>query len=193
MIKKLYFLSFLLFGFLMVNTFTMAQETELSNKDQRKLEKEQKKDAQKAQDAEKVEILKNLLTKKFFVFQGSRLNGPGGDSWALTQDINFLAVMDTNTVLQFGFHGLVGWNGAGGITIEGIVDNYSFDDGGDKNAMTVTSQVRERIGRSRAYFVITVRDDGRANLDLTVAGATYRMNGRIVNPVEAGVFKGQYY
>lgn len=177
----------------MISSIAISQETGLSKKEQKKLEKEQKKKEQQALDAEKVEILKNLLSTKFFVFQGSRLIGPGGQSWALSNSINFLAVNDTNVILQFGFEGLVGWNGAGGITIEGFEDNYNFDDGGDKQAMTVSSTVREKIGRSRAYYVITVRDNATADLDLTVSGGTYRMTGRIVEPEEAGIFKGQYY
>lgn len=191
--RKILSFAVLVIGLLVLHAGALAQETELSSKEQRKLEKEQKKKAKAAEGAEKIEILKKLLSTKFFVFQGSRLIGNGGDTWALTQDINFLSVIDTNATLQFGFHGLVGWNGVGGITIEGYLDNYNFDDGGKSKSMTVSAQIREKIGQKNGYVVINVRDDGSADLDVTVPGGTYRMTGRIVNPYEAGIFKGEYY
>lgn len=193
MLNKLFTIVLLIAGFLMIGNSSFAQETELSSKEKRKLEKEEKKKAKASRDAEEVEILKELLSTKFFVFQGSRLRGNGGDTWALTPNINFLSVIDTNVVLQFGFEGLVGWNGVGGITVEGYQVTYEFDDGGDSKSMTVSGQMREKIGHSHVYYVINVRDDGSADLDLTIPGGTFRMSGRIVNPYEAGIFKGEYY
>jgi hypothetical protein len=134
-----------------------------------------------------------MLQNKFFVFQGTRLRGRDGRTWSLSPNINFLAVADTNIIIQFGFEDLVGWNGAGGITIEGYQDNYNFDDGGDTQAMTVSSQIREKLRNNRAFYVLSVRDDGSADMELTVSGGTLRMSGKMTTPVEAGIFKGQYY
>jgi hypothetical protein len=170
-----------------------GQETEPSKKEQRKLEKEQKKQAKKESESAELQVLKNMLENRFFVFQGSRLRGRDGRTWSLSQNINFLAVIDTSVIIQFGFEELIGWNGAGGVTVKGTADNYNFDDGGKSKAMTVSSQVQERIGNSRVYYVLTVRDDGTADMDLTVSGGTYRMTGKITNPAQSGIFVGQYY
>lgn len=174
-------------------TGAVAQETTITKKEQKKLEKEQKKKEKDERAAADLELLKNMLQNRFFVFQASRLLAPSGQNWSVAPNINFLSIMDTAAVYQFGFEQLVGWNGAGGYTLEGFVVTYEFDDGGERKTMTVSATISPNIGQGRAAFILTVLDNGNADLDMTVSGGTLRMSGRVVSPAETGVFKGEYY
>jgi len=40
--------------------------------------------------------------------------------------INFVRVAGEETIIQLGVHGFIGYNGLGGITLEGMITDYLF-------------------------------------------------------------------
>ncbi len=156
-----------------------AQDTMLTKKEQKKLERVKKKKKRAEQNADEKEKLAKLLSHKFFVFRASRIYNNSGQSFSVSPNINFLSVIDTLVTFQFGFDQLIGWNGVGGITLEGFTENYVFNENKDsKKTMTVESRVRPANSVGSPYFTITVMDDGQANLNLTMSrGGTIRMTG----------------
>lgn len=171
---------------------SFAQESTTSAKSQKKLEKEQKKKEKELQAAKDREQLTNLLKNKFFVFKASRLQGPQGQSFSVPPDRNFLIVNDTLILYQFAFDNIVGWNGVGGATMEGYITNYTFNDGGAKKPLTVSSRITPKIGQGNSRFSITVRDSGDGNMELMLGDGTRLMLvGNIVNPPDSGINVGR--
>ncbi len=171
-----------------------SQESTSSKKEQRKLEKEQKKKEKEMQAAEAKEVLAKLLENKCFVFKASRLQGPQGASYSVPPDRNFLGIQDSLVIFQFAFDNVVGWNGVGGATMEGFLNNYTFKKGEKNKPMIVESRIAPKIGSGSPYFMLTVMDSGDANLELRLGdGTRLKLNGIVTNPVESGINIGRTY
>ncbi|NOX85021.1 MAG: DUF4251 domain-containing protein [Chlorobi bacterium] len=170
----------------------MAQDTVLTKKEQKKLEREKKKKERAAENEAVTEKLVKLLSHRFFVFKATRVYDNSGRSFSVSPTINFLSVIDTLVTFQFGFDQLIGWNGVGGVTSEGYTEGYVFNENKDsKRPMTVQSRVRPVKSVGSPYFTITVMNDGQADLNLTTSrGGTIRMSGEIWDPRDAGIYKG---
>jgi len=170
-----------------------AQQHILTQKEIRKIEKKKRKMIRLKRSLKSRAFYANLLKRHYFVFQADRLYGPGGLSYSVSPDINFFAVFKNKVVLQFGFQGIIGWNGVGGLTAEGFLDTYHFNPGKSlKKALTIHGTIRPRGGGGSPYFNMTINDDGYATLDvLMIGGGRISMGGRLVSPQNASVFKGQ--
>ncbi len=172
-----------------------AQDTvKMTKREIRKAERKKRKEQKEKEALEQRLKYAKMLKEKKFVFQADKLFAPDGVSFNVTPSINFFAVNDSVAVFQFGFEGVIGWNGVGGLTYDGYVQNYKFNPGKKRNqAMSAEAQVRSRHRASTAYFTITVMDNGSASVNITppYGGGSLRMSGQIVSLDEAKVFKGQ--
>jgi len=171
-----------------------TQEITNSKKEQRKALKEQeKKDIAISADNQKNELAK-LLECGYFVFKASRLSGPRGDSYSVPPNLNFLAVDDSIVIYQFAFDNVVDWNGVGGATMEGYLDNYKYNDGGKNKPMTVVSRIKPKIGQGSPYFNISVMDNGDARLDLMLNhGVRLKLSGNVTSIPDSGIFVGKSF
>ncbi len=173
---------------------TFAQNTvNLSKNEQRKELRQKKKEAKKKENLKQRLQYAKMLKEKNFVFQADHLMGPQGNSFFVSPDINFLAVFKNKVVFQFGFEGIVGWNGVGGYTAKGFSKSYKFYPGKNRNsALSVRSVVLPQIGNGSGYYQLSVMDNGRAELNITMPnGGTLEMSGRIVHNDKAHIFIGQ--
>ncbi len=191
--KKLIYLFVLLFAIsLAFPTAGTAQTKQLTKKEQRKLEKQKKKEERQKKSAAMRKYYLHLLKNKRWVFQATRLYGPGGQMFNVSPDINFVAVKDSMIVLQFGFQNVMGWNGVGGVTAEGFLSEYNFSSGKNhKAALTVSAHIRPKFGGGSPYFTMTVMNDGSAEISVTlINGQLLRMGGQLYAPQNASVYKG---
>ena len=188
--KLIYFLSaVILFGFMM-NQPVMAQSN-VSKKEQRKIEKQKKKQArEKASLAMRTKYMK-LLKDKRFVFEAQKVYLPAGGNTNVATNVNFLGIKDGVVVVQFDFPGVNGPNGLGGITAQGKLENWSFDPGkNSKQAMTVSGQVSPRGSVNRVIFTLSVSNDGLGDLQVNLNNSSFRMTGQLVSLEEAHIFQG---
>jgi hypothetical protein len=169
-----------------------AQGRRLTKKEIRKIERRKPKVARLKASLRSRAYYANLLKHHFFVFQADRLYGPGGMSYSVSPDVNFFAVVKNKVILQFGFQGIVGWNGVGGLTAEGFLAKYNFSEGKSlKRALTVAGNIRPRGGGGQPYFYMTINNNGNAYLEvLMIGGGRIRMSGHVVAPSQAAVYKG---
>ncbi len=173
---------------------SFAQAThKLTKKEQRKLERKKKNEAKEKKAMEERMQYAKMLKEKNFVFQADQLMGPRGESYSVSSDINFLAVLHNKVVFQFGFEGITGWNGVGGFTLKGTSKDYKFYPGKKRNSqLMVRSKVLPHIGNGSAYFQLSVMDNGRAQLNIMMSnGGILEMWGRIVSNDKAHIFVGQ--
>lgn len=181
-------LSFLLF---VIPSSSFAQETELSQKEQKKLDKEKKKQEKEAASLAEQKFYAQMLENKQYVFMGNTLSGDAGAVYSVTPKFNFLSVNGDQVVFQFSFDGIVGWNGIGGITLKGEIEDYKFEPAKTTNKpMRVTARIKTTTHWGKPYFTLTVFEDGYASITMSVKSGTVNMNGQVVKPEDSGVYEG---
>lgn len=169
----------------------MAQETMLTDKEKRKLEKEEKKKQKEAEDLANYYEAKSMVDTKRFVFTASEAYA--GGVIGLDQKTNFFLVSENDATLQTAVPVLEGYpnpNGIGGITVDGKVDTYEVKIKGEKKPITVQITFKPNPGQGRGVhtFVLVVYGDGYAELQFP--GSVTRLKGYIQKPEDAKIYKG---
>jgi hypothetical protein len=185
------FIGILLLALALSGQTAWAQHQQLTKKEKRHLEQMRKKKERTLEHQASRAYYMELLSKKYFVFEADYLVGPEGQSFILTPNINFMSVNGNNVVLQFGFDGVVGWNGVGGITVRGNLSNYKVDTTRRNNLM-VTTDVNLIGPGLPPHITLNVSDDGTAFLTILPAtGGPINVYGQIFSPQKAAIFEGQ--
>jgi len=181
----------------LLGTITYAQEeameqAEKSKKELRAEKKTAKKAERQAANAEALVKSNSLLASKQWVLEATRVYSKSGRSFNLDPNINFVSIQEKDGVVQLSFSGLVGWNGIGGITLEGNVTKYE-----------VREPKKEGTGASVKAFMmsaprsvdIEIRISSGSFADATIRSNTtsgrIRFTGQLVHPAESSVYKGQ--
>ena len=182
----------LLAAFLILASNVFAQETQLSNKDKKKLEKEEKKKQKDANELAEWNETKALAESRRFVFTATEMFTADG-SISLDSRTNFFYVIGEDATLQFTFVGLQGEpnsNGLGGITLKGNVTKYNYKADNFKKPVTIEVMVKPRAGQGRGIhqMVLTIYGEGYAEMLMPDNGA--RLKGRILKPEDSKVYEG---
>ena len=168
------------------------EEAEKSKKELRAEKKAAKKVERQAANEEALMKSNALLAGKQWVLEATRVYGKSGRSFNLDPNINFVSIQEKEGVVQLSFSGLVGWNGIGGITLEGNVTKYEVKEpkkegtGASVNAfmMSAPRSVEIDIRISSGNFAdATIRSN-------TTSGRI-RFTGQLIHPSESSVYKGQ--
>ncbi len=191
--KKLIYIIgiFLIAGFLF-GEVANAQNVKLTKREKHHLEQLRKKKERSMKRAISREYYTRLLKDKYFVFQADFLTGPQGTSFILSPDINFMSVNGNKVILQFGLNGVIGWNGVGGITVNGTLSDYEIHTGEKKNNLTMRTNVNLIGPGLPPNISMNVSDDGTGQLIVQPAGGPpFIVYGQIVAPKKANIFIGQ--
>lgn len=122
------------------NTTTFAQEVAekpLTEKEQRKLArkkaKEERKKAKelakkqaKAEEQARYQMAFEGMKGQSFVLQANQVYDRYGNIAQVTNTINFIKLEGEKCVVQLGFEGIVGFNGVGGITLDGKISDLEI-------------------------------------------------------------------
>ena len=171
----------------------MAQvNSDLTPKEQRKLEKQKKKEARQAEDMAELKVVNKMVKDTAFVFVANTLYGSRGSSFHVDPSINFLGVSHGKAVYQFAFNGLVGWNGIGGATFEGDITKYVFKESDNLKKASDLSMNFRATGVAGSPYVSMSFFGRKATVDILFStGERVRMDGVIKSVKDAGVYKGQ--
>ncbi len=171
----------------------MAQvNSNVSPKEQKKLEKQKKKEAQQAEDLAELKTVNKMVKDTAFVFVASTLYGDRGSSFRVDPSVNFLGVSHGKAVYQFAFNGLVGWNGIGGATFEGNITKYEFKESDNlKKASGLTMNFRSPGVAGSPYVTMSFFGTKATVNILFSTGERVRLDGEIKSLNDAGVYKGQ--
>ena len=189
MIKKLG--SLLIVVLLIINTGWAQTE----NPDSKNLSKEEKKAlklAKKEEDARKrEEALVNyqaIAENKMWVLEAHTVFEKGGRSFPMNPSVNFVSVEDDETTIQLSFNGILGWNGVGGITLEGKTTKYEVSE--SKNAITIT-MTAIGSGMGPVDLLVTVGSDGSGRATASGNwGERITFAGNFVSFEDSNVYKG---
>lgn len=170
--------------FLVNANYIIAQE-------EKKLSKKERKELKKQQQIEKKQAIMALLDSKSWVIEAHTVFDRYNQSYQLNPSINFVGIKDDEGALQLGFNGLIGWNGVGGITIDGSVTKYEVKEGKGNSSPTVNLRFQGR-GIGSATINLTVNTSGQATARVNGDfGDRITFSGMIKSLEESIVYKGQ--
>lgn len=172
-------------SFFLINfSSTIAQEKE-------KLSRKEKKELKKQQQIEQKKALLDLLVGKAWVIEAHTVFDRYNQSYQLNPSINFVGIKGDEGALQLGFDGLIGWNGVGGVTIDGVITKYEIKEGKSNSSPTVNLRFQGR-GIGSANINITVNSSGQATARVSGDfGDRITFSGMLRSIEESSVYKGQ--
>jgi hypothetical protein len=165
-------------------TSSIAQE-------ENKLSKKEKKELKRQQMEGQRQAILDLLESRTWVIEAHTVYDRYNQSYQLNPSINFVGVKENEGALQLGFNGLIGWNGVGGVTIDGQVTRYEVKDGQKDNTPSVVLRFQGR-GVGFATINVTVNISGQATARVSGDfGERISFSGVIKSLEESIVYKGQ--
>jgi len=171
--------------FVVVNTGFGQEETE----DQTKSKKEQRKQDKDEMYAANLKAIQSLVADSSFVVEAYSLRGRNTVNYFVSPSTNFIKVDRDKVIIQTANSVGLGYNGLGGITIEGNIREYDIfnNDHGANVQIQFSSAV---IGFSTLN--ISVNASGNANAYLRTAfGGYISFSGDFVGLSETSTYQGQ--
>jgi len=170
--------------FLLFTHSAFAQENQ-------KLSKKERKELKKQQQIEQKKAILDLLYGKEWVIEAHTVFDRYNQSYQLNPTINFVGVNGEEGAMQLGFNGLIGWNGVGGVTIDGSVTKYEIKEGKENQSPVANLRFQGR-GVGSASINITVNTSGQATARVSGDfGDRITFSGIIKSLEESTVYKGQ--
>jgi hypothetical protein len=179
----------------MLISFDHLSAQQLQDPDTKSLSREEKKTLKKSKKEEENRARQEALSgyetiasEKAWVIEAHTVYNKGGGSFPMNPTTNFVRVNGDETTFQLAFNGIAGWNGIGGITLDGHVNKYVVSE--NKNAITI-SMLAMGPGMGPVDVLITVGPDGNGRATISGNwGERITFAGRFV-PFEASrIFKG---
>ena len=163
---------------------TIAQE-------EKKLSRKERKELKKQQQLEQKKVILELLYSKQWVIEAHTVYDRYNQSYQLNPSINFVGIKNEEGALQLGFDGLIGWNGVGGVTIDGNVTKYEVKEGKEKSSPVLNLRFQGR-GAGSATINVTVNSSGQATARVNGDfGDRITFAGVIRSLENSTVYKGQ--
>jgi hypothetical protein len=166
-----------------------AYSQNISKKEARAKAKAEKRAAREAAEAANAAMVQQLIEQRHFVLEATFLANKGGQRFSVSPTLNFIMVEKDQATFQFGEGSRVGYNGVGGVTMDGRVQNYKYKTD-KKGVIHLDFQIATSMG---TIFVSMMIMPATANADATVSGTgpnKLYYTGNIVAPEKSRVYKG---
>ncbi|WP_075602864.1 DUF4251 domain-containing protein [Saccharicrinis aurantiacus] len=169
-----------------------AQETEkkMTRKERRALEKEQKEAEQKLYEEQQSALIKLAIDSANWVLEADMLFDRYGKSVNVSSTLNFIGVTNKYATVQLGRNSGIGYNGVGGVTVDGRVTKYEVDYNEKKGTYFIVLIVSSSLGT----FDIRMNTNNTGDMvDATIKGngpQSVRYNGRLLPTTMSSIYKG---
>ncbi len=183
-----YFL--LLMVLIVLNIKSIAQDQDKSKEKQKKELKSAKKAYKDSVKTSGIMHLNSLIIGRKWTLETDIVYGEHGKFFNVNPIYNFVSVQNEGGIIQLSFNNVVGWNGMGGVTVEGRISDYEVlqpkkEGGGVTLKAVITSQA------SSADMTLRVLNNDRAEVSIKgVWGLRLTFSGRLMHASESGVYKG---
>lgn len=168
-------------------SITMAQTSE---KELKKIERAKKKKAREQQYSQNKEEFLELLNNKNFTIKATTLQSRNSFTYNVTPITNFIKVEGDEVTVQTagGMH--PGYNGLGGLTINGRITKYEVAEESDSHSINATIMFNSAVlGHSTMYLSIQPTGNTTARISDNWGGRiTYRGTFEDLN--ESRVYEG---
>ena len=164
---------------------------EVSKEEWRQMSKKERKEYKMAAQIANQKKTVALLESRAWVLEAVQIQNKYGESANIQPTLNFVGVSGENATAQLGASDGIGWNGVGGITVEGKIRTYKLKEGKPGSGVSLRIDI---MGASSGSLNLSIQanPDGSATAtvsDNTGGRITYR--GTIVPLSESRVYKGQ--
>ena len=157
-------------------------------KEEKKAAKAEKKEQQEKADAERAVVIKNSIDAKQFVLEASFLADKRGQKVVVDPIFNFIGVDGEKGAFQFSKGTAVGYNGVGGVTVEGNVSNYE---------VSVTKKgvysIDFRISASFGSIFVSMNVFPNGQTEAAISGSNtskLKYSGNLLPLAESRIYKG---
>jgi hypothetical protein len=183
-------LTFVVAFVLVMGAYSQEETKQLSPKELRKLQKEQRK-AEKAAEAERMaELTKLMVEQQKFVLEADFLSDKYGQRAPVTPTINFVLVDSLVGTIQFGDAQRIGYNGVGGATVDGRITKYEYSTVGKKgDSYSIQMIFMSSIGS----YDISLMVSASGNADASIRGnwsGQLNYHGKLVPLSLSRIYKG---
>jgi len=152
--------------------------------------KSEKKERKQKESDEQLQALYKVIESKQFVVEASQVYGNAGDVFNVMPSVNFFAIDSSYSTIQLSFVGIVGWNGVGGVTVDGRIDRFDLNDFVSGKPLALNGSINQRIG-GNTQFTMYVYSSGMANVTVTGNwGSSITFQGRLFTLADSKVYKG---
>jgi Domain of unknown function (DUF4251) len=173
---------FLILGFGLISYSIHAQDV--------KLTRQEKKELKQAELQANFNAIDTLLQRRTFVIEADFLENQYGRQVPVTSVLNFIMLDSSKAVLQTGSNSRIGYNGVGGVTAEGNIQNYKVSKDSRNLTYTVTFSVMTNVG----IFDVLMNISSNTNATAKITGLSrgqLTWDGRFQNLYKSDVYKGQ--
>lgn len=134
---------------------------------------------------------KELLESQAWVLEATQLQDRYGETYIIESTLNFVGINKEEASVQLGTSHDVGYNGVGGITLDGRVLSYEISEGNRKNSgFSVTMNLMgSSMGSTTIMMHVSGSGSARATVT-TIEGDRVTYSGDIVPLNESRVYKG---
>ena len=181
----------LLVAFVFVlGAFSQEETQQLSKQEIKKLQKEQKKAEKAAEEERMAEVTSFMVHQQQFVLEADYLSDKYGQRVPVTPTINFVMVDSVAGTVQFGSAEAIGYNGVGGVTVDGRVTKYEYSVIGKKED---SYSIRLILMSSIGTYDITLMVNSQGYADASIRGnwsGQLNYHGKLVPLTLSRVYKG---
>jgi Na+-transporting methylmalonyl-CoA/oxaloacetate decarboxylase gamma subunit len=181
----------LLLAFVFVlGAFSQEETQQLSKQEIKKLQKEQKKAEKAAEEERMAEVTSFMVHQQQFVLEADYLSDKYGQRVPVTPTINFVLVDSVTGTVQFGSAEAIGYNGVGGVTVDGRVTKYEYSVIGKKED---SYSIRLILMSSIGTYDITLMVNSQGYADASIRGnwsGQLNYHGKLVPLTLSRVYKG---
>jgi len=187
-----YTVSILLFSvFLFSSVLSNAQEDAgLTEKQQRKADKEKAKEEKEAKEAAEWLAFQKLANDQTFVVQFEKMTNPRtGKVYIVSRRLNFLYANGEEVKVQFETTTSASENGLGGRTISGTISNYKYKKPKNNNKpIYINFDITTKFNQQNFNITVTVYSGGIALVSF--GGGTSDINGTFTAIENASINMG---
>lgn len=160
-----------------------------TTKETRKEAAQQKKEKKKAEIERQYKHTDSLLTGRRFILEAQFLINNIGQRVNVITTLNFISIDSLAGVIQVGNPQRVGYNGVGGVTVQGRVINWKLEKDNKRKNFFLTMTIQGNIDIYDVSMTIDCTGYTSATLNGVNTGKLI-FEGNLVSRKESSVFKG---
>ena len=158
-------------------------------KEERKAAKQAKKEVRMQEDKANTAKLKSLVETKKFVLEANTLYDKTNTAYVISSNLNFVGFDGEFSTIQFSFNGLVGWNGVGGVTLDGSISKMEIKENKNGVGFTVNAVVQNK-GGGLVTMLFRVSPNGLTKVSMNGSfGERLSLQGYLVPLDKSSVYK----
>ena len=184
------FMTLLVTFIIVLGAYSQDEVQQLSKKELKKLQKEQKNADLAAESERMAEVTKFMVEQQQFVLEADYLSDKYGQRVSVTPTINFVLLDSLVGSVQFGSAQTLGYNGVGGVTIDGRITKYEYTMiGKNQDSYSIRMVFMASIGT----YDITLMVNAQGYADAQVRGnwsGQLNYHGKLVPLTLSRVYKG---